>query len=247
MGLYLGCAAALTLLLSQKILDLDTAMGTVVEGMKEVIEPIIVLALAWPRAASSSRLDGAGHRPRRCSVGRPARLGLTRVDLHPVVRHLLRDRFQFRDDGHPVSLDRPVGLGVRRRRPALLTHCFGCVLGGSLFGNVFSPIADTTILTQLATRVPLTDHVRTAGPYAALVGGLCLLLGDLPVGLKAVGPLPAVGLIIGAQSLVLRLIPRDRARRLLVRACLQEGRVDGAGAVAAAAGACRSANAPHIS
>ena len=43
----MGCAAALSLLLSQKILDLDTAMGTVVEGMKEVIEPIIVLALAW--------------------------------------------------------------------------------------------------------------------------------------------------------------------------------------------------------
>ena len=42
--------------------------------------------------------------------------------------------------------------------------------------------------------------------YAALVGGLCLLLGDLPVGLKLWGPLPAVGLIIGAQSLVLRLI-----------------------------------------
>ena len=99
----------------------------------------------------------------------------------------------------------------------LLTHCFGCVLGGSLFGNVFSPIADTTILTQLATRVPLTDHVRTAGPYAALVGGLCLLLGDLPVGLKLWGPLPAVGLIIGAQSLVLRLIGQPvqaaRARR----------------------------------
>ena len=61
-------------------------------------------------------------------------------------------------------------------------------------------------MTQLATRVPLTDHVRTAGPYATLVGGLCLLLGDLPVGLKLWGPLPAVGLIIGAQSLVLRLI-----------------------------------------
>jgi len=87
----------------------------------------------------------------------------------------------------------------------LLTHCFGGVLGGSLFGNVFSPIADTTILTQMATRVPLADHVKTAGPYALLVGALCLALGDLPVGLGLYGPAAGLGLIIGAQTLVLRV------------------------------------------
>lgn len=32
-----------------------------------------------------------------------------------------------------------------------LHHCFACILGGSIFGNVCSPISDTTILTSLAT------------------------------------------------------------------------------------------------
>ena len=105
----------------------------------------------------------------------------------------------------------------------LLTHCFGAVLGGSLFGNallrrrnrsfprpthppqVFSPIADTTILTQLATKVPLTDHVRTAGPYALLVGGLCLVLGDVGVGLGLFPPVVGLGLIVAAQTAALRV------------------------------------------
>merc|ERR1719310_371871 len=60
---------------------------------------------------------GFFHR-RRADVGRPARLGLTRVDVYIILRHLLRDRFQFRHDGYFISADRSVGLGARRRRPA---------------------------------------------------------------------------------------------------------------------------------
>lgn len=32
-----------------------------------------------------------------------------------------------------------------------LHHCFACILGASIFGNVCSPISDTTILTSLAS------------------------------------------------------------------------------------------------
>merc|ERR1711924_579584 len=35
-----------------------------------------------------------------------------------IVRHLLRDRFQFRDDGDFISVNWPARLGARRRRPA---------------------------------------------------------------------------------------------------------------------------------
>lgn len=35
-----------------------------------------------------------------------------------------------------------------------LQHCFACILGGSIFGNLCSPISDTTILSSLATGKP---------------------------------------------------------------------------------------------
>lgn len=205
-GSTLGCASALTLLLGQKILDLDTAMGTIMEGMKEVIEPIVVLALAWALGGIIGATGTADFIAKALTAGGlPAwALPASTSVLSYVISFATGSSFGTMGILFPLIGPLAWKLGGSDQR--LLAHCFGAVLGGSLFGNVFSPIADTTILTQLATRVPLTDHVRTAGPYAALVGGLCLLLGDLPVGLKLWGPLPAVGLIIAAQSLVLRVI-----------------------------------------
>ena len=103
----------------------------------------------------------------------------------------------------------------------LVTHCFGSIMGGSLFGNLCSPIADTSILTVLATKVrpprsalmrhclsqrpalsfcctplfcqcDLGAHIATAAPYVVGVGLLSLVLGDLPVGLGVMSPAAAL-------------------------------------------------------
>ena len=54
----------------------------------------------------------------------------------------------------------------------LVTHCFGSIMGGSLFGNLCSPIADTSILTVLATKVRaprsrLSRRARAPSPLSA--------------------------------------------------------------------------------
>jgi Na+/H+ antiporter NhaC len=79
-------------------------------------------------------------------------------------------------------------------------QCFGATMGGALFGNVCSPISDTTILTSLATRVPLATHVRTLFPYAGLVGIVSLIFGDLACGLGV----PS-GVALGMCTLALAL------------------------------------------
>ena len=60
-------------------------------------------------------------------------------------------------------------------------------MGGSLFGNLCSPISDTTILTVLATRCGLADHVRTTIVYTGVVGLVSLVFGDIAVGLGIYG------------------------------------------------------------
>lgn len=73
------------------------------------------------------------------------------------------------------------------------------VLGGSIFGNVCSPIADNTVLTSMAAQLSITDHVQSMWLYVCLVGGVALLFGTLPVGL---GWYPAwAGLLIGSAVL----------------------------------------------
>ena len=65
-GSTLGCGAAISMLVAQKILDLETAVATAVDGMREVVEPLIVLALAWAlggiigRAGTADFIAGGG-------------------------------------------------------------------------------------------------------------------------------------------------------------------------------------------
>ena len=50
-----------------------------------------------------------------------------------------------------------------------LHHCFACILGGSIFGNVCSPISDTTILTSLATGKVYFLELSSVDVYMAVV------------------------------------------------------------------------------
>ena len=53
------------------------------------------------------------------------------------------------------------------------------VLAGSIFGDHCSPISDTTVLSSTASACDHVDHVKTQLPYAVLVGGIGLLLGNI--------------------------------------------------------------------
>jgi Na+/H+ antiporter NhaC len=72
------------------------------------------------------------------------------------------------------------------------------VLAGSVFGDHCSPIADTTILSSMASGCDHMDHVRTQLPYALVVGFVCMLLGDFPT---AFGFPPYLSIIIIAAVL----------------------------------------------
>jgi Na+/H+ antiporter NhaC len=55
-------------------------------------------------------------------------------------------------------------------------------LAGAVFGDHCSPISDTTVLSAVACRCPLINHVKSQFPYALLVGSMGVLVGDLPTG-----------------------------------------------------------------
>ena len=82
-----------------------------------------------------------------------------------------------------------------------LLHCVASVLGGSIFGNLCSPIADTSILTVLATGCDLQAHIATVTPYALLAAAVALFAGSIPVAAGLYGPLTALAVgtaVLGA-------------------------------------------------
>ena len=49
-------------------------------------------------------------------------------------------------------------------------------MGGAIFGNVISPLADTSVLSALISHCDMLEHITSQITYAFLVGLLCVLL-----------------------------------------------------------------------
>uniref|UniRef100_A0A7S0Q8N7 Na+/H+ antiporter NhaC-like C-terminal domain-containing protein n=1 Tax=Coccolithus braarudii TaxID=221442 RepID=A0A7S0Q8N7_9EUKA len=193
-----GWLAALALVLSQRLLSLGEAMEAWMEGMKDVLEPCFVLLLAWGLGSVIGLVKTADFLARVLYVGLPrwALPALVSLLAHAISYAC---GSSFGTMGIILPLVGPLAMKLGGGSDYLL-HCIGSVLGGAVFGNICSPISDTTILTVLATRCGLQEHVNTISPYAFLVSAIALILGSLPVGLGLYGPL--MGLALGTAALV---------------------------------------------
>ena len=70
----------------------------------------------------------------------------------------------------PIAIPLAVGLGAN----SILV--ISAVLGGSIFGDHCSPIADTTLMSAMSTGCDLIDHVKTQMPYAILYASIATAL-----------------------------------------------------------------------
>jgi len=177
-----GWLAALALVLSQRLLSLGEAMEAWTNGIKEVLEPTLVLLLAWALGTVIQEVGTAEFIARSLQTGLPA---WSLPGLISLICYVISFACgsSFGTMGIVFPLVGPLAFAVGKGDPTYLYRCLGATMGGSLFGNMCSPISDTTILTTLATRCGLAEHVRTIIPYTALAGAVALVCGDLAVGL----------------------------------------------------------------
>jgi len=79
------------------------------------------------------------------------------------------------------------------------------VLSGSVFGDHCSPIADTTILSSLASKCNHIDHVNSQLPYSIVVGLFSVTLGSIPVA-YGVNPFLSLGFIFISLIIFLKVV-----------------------------------------
>jgi len=210
-GSTTGMLTAMALLLGQKILTLSAVMETFVAGMKDVLEPVIVLALAWSLGGIIGLTGTADFIAKGLLAGGLPLWALPSITSVLAYAISFATGSSFGTMGILFPLIGPLAWTLGGGSLPVLLHCFGAVYGGSLFGNMFSPIADTSILTCLATKTKLQDHVATSAPYCGLVALLCLVLGHLPIGLGLYGPFVALAAVVAAQTGVLVLFGKTPA------------------------------------
>lgn len=212
-GSLAGVLVAIALSVVQRIMSLKDSVGAMIGGIQATLLAFLVLILAWSLGQVTEVLGAAEYLSGLLSGNLP-------VELLPAFIFIMAATIAFATGTSwatmailiPLVIPLSVSLGgaeafTAGASSALLLGTLASVLSGAIWGDHCSPISDTTVLSSMASACDHVDHVRTQMPYALLVGGIGILVGNLPT---AYGMSPMFSYPLGALAiyLVLRFIGR---------------------------------------
>jgi len=184
----------------QRILKINEAINAWHSGVKTMLLAAIILVFAWGISDITNQLKTADYLISILSDAIDPR-------FLPVLVFLVCALISFSTGTSwgTMAIVMPIVIPLAAKMvevshlPDSETHLIiigvvSSVLAGSVFGDHCSPIADTTILSSMASQCNHIDHVKTQLPYAVLVGVLSMLLGDLPTAF-GLNPFISIGLI----------------------------------------------------
>lgn len=211
---FAGCAAALLLGLSQRIVTVSEGLGAWVGGMKGMMAAMVTLLLAWGIGSVCADLKTADFLVGQLSDS-------LHPGLIPAIVFIIAAATAFATGTSwatmsiLIPLAIPIAVGVtagagydEALSNSILLASISSVLAGALFGDHCSPISDTTVMSSMSSGCDHVDHVRTQLPYSLTVAGVALLIGYIPAGF---GVPPWIGLIVGSVILfaILRFVGRN--------------------------------------
>ena len=190
-------------------LSLHETSEAMLKGFRQMMDPLVILVLAWGLSAQTQVLDTGTYLaslfPENVS---PAWIPALLFMLSGVVAFSTGSSWGTMALVYPLFLGPAYTLGLEAgweasRALELFFQSASVVLAGAVFGDHCSPISDTTILSSLASGCHHLEHVRTQLPYALATAGCALLLGTLPASFfPSIWPLGYFG---GLAMLVLLL------------------------------------------
>lgn len=219
-GSLAGCVTAFLLSVGQRILSAQEAIEALIAGMRSMMIAIVVLVLAWSLGSVTEVLGTAEYLSQILSERLP-------LEILPALVFVAAAAISFSTGTSwgtmaillPLVIPLTVGMGGADGFGAaaaggsdaggysILLGAISSVLAGAIFGDHCSPISDTTVLSSMATSCDHVDHVRTQLPYALLVAGITIPLGDIGT---AYG-LP-VWAALGSSAVLIYLFVRWRGR-----------------------------------
>lgn len=194
----IGVSVAVLLAVAQGILNLRTALESVMGGFKSLLPAIVVLVLAWSLGSVCEGLGTADFLVVAVGPSLPTWLIPTAVFISAaLISFATGTSWGTMAILTPLAI--PLVLQAQGSHPQVIAATASAILGGSVFGDHCSPISDTTIMSSMASSCDHVDHVRTQLPYALFGGTLALVVGYIPG--AALG-IPAGYLLIAGISVV---------------------------------------------
>jgi len=183
-GSLAGCIVAIALGVAQRILTIQEGIDAWLSGMRAMVIAMVILVLAWSLGSVTEGINTSGYL---------AQILSDRVTLHlvPVIVFATAAAISFATGTSwgtmailmPLVVPLTVALGGfaagSDEHYTILLGAISSVLAGAIFGDHCSPISDTTVLSSAASGCDHVDHVRTQMPYALVVAGVGMLVGDI--------------------------------------------------------------------
>ena len=197
---------AIVMTVSQRILSLNNAIEAWQKGIQSMLIAVIILVFAWAISSVTNDLKTADYIISLLSDSIDPR-------LLPALVFIICAAIGFSTGTSwgTMAIVMPIvipltyhvgnifGLNSESLQNVLL-GVISSVLAGSVFGDHCSPIADTTILSSLASKCNHIDHVKTQLPYAISVGIFSVVFGSIP---SAYGLNPFISILLIFAGLTL--------------------------------------------
>ena len=214
----LGALVTLVMVLIQRLVPLQQAIDTLIDGAKSVFPALIILVLAWSLSSVSGELGAAEY-----LVGLVERSGISAA-LLPLLIFIISCLMAFAMGtswgtmGIVTPLAIPIAYALGGTE--FLIPTLAAVLTGAIFGDHCSPLSDTTILSSTGAGADHIDHVRTQIPYALTGAVVAGVFGFIPAGL---GVHPLISIILGIIVLIVfvRLVGKTTADAESIKASNQ--------------------------
>lgn len=214
---FIASVVAIIMTVSQKIITLNETVDAWQSGIQSMMVAVIILIFAWGISAVTNELKTADYLISILSDAiNPHFLPAIVFIICAVIGFSTGTSWGTMAIVMPIiiPLTHKVGMGSGISPEELRIILFvviSSVLAGSVFGDHCSPIADTTILSSLASQCNHIDHVRTQLPYALLVGTICIVLGYIPAAF-GLNPFISIALIFASLFAVLFFFAKDVPR-----------------------------------
>jgi len=182
-GSTAGALVAFALSVRGRGLTLSETVEAFMGGVRAMLVAMVVLVLAWSLGAVTEEVGTAPYLAQLLEGNVP-------LSLLPALVFVTAAAMSFATGTSwgtmailvplviPLSVGLGGGTGLVTGGYSILLGTTSSVLAGAIFGDHCSPISDTTVLSSTASACDHLDHVRTQLPYAALIAGVGMALGD---------------------------------------------------------------------
>lgn len=208
LGAFAGLMTAMLLYLPRKLMKPKEFIDCIVNGIGNIVPPMLILILSWTLGGVCRQLIGTGV----FISGFVADANIS-LKLLPVLIFVIAALMSFSmgTSWGTFGILIPIVTMICEPESArmLLIPALGATLAGSVYGDHCSPISDTTILASTGADCKHIRHVETQLPYATLVAVICAI-GYLIVGLT---DSPWIAIIVGSILLTVAILLLSRSNK----------------------------------